>query len=233
MEQYLIPPSAKLSWTEEDRPKEKLLSKGIAALSDAELIAILLGSGTVNLSAVELAKHILHDNNQSLYTVGRLSVRELQKIKGIGKAKAITLVSAFELGRRRKNTNVEIKPKVTSSKDVYNYIQADLSDLLHEEFWILLLNRANRIEKKIRISTGGVSATVVDPKLIYKYALENLASYIILIHNHPSGNMKPSQADLILTKKLCEAGDFLETPVLDHVIICNHTWYSFADEGKI
>ncbi|ABG58765.1 RadC family protein [Cytophaga hutchinsonii] len=233
MEQYIIPPPTKLSWTEEERPREKLLSKGIAALSDAELIAILLGSGTVNLRAVDLAKHILQDNNQSLYTLGRLSVRDLQKTKGIGKAKAIILVSAFELGRRRKNTNVEIKPQVKSSEDVYNYIQADLADLMHEEFWILLLNCDNRIEKKIRISTGGVSATIVDPKLIYKYALENLASYIILIHNHPSGNTKPSQSDYNLTKKLCEAGAFLETPVLDHVIICNHTWYSFADEGKI
>jgi len=232
MERHLIP-SGILSWTDEDSPREKLLLKGIAALSDAELIAILLGSGTVNLNTVELAKQILQNNNQSLYTVGRLSVRDLQKIKGIGKAKAITLVSAFELGRRRKNTNVEIKPQVKSSEDVYNYIYADLADLLHEEFWILLLNRDNRIEKKIRISTGGVSATVVDPKLIYKYALENLASYIILIHNHPSGNTKPSQSDYNLTKKLCEAGKFLETPVLDHVIICNHTWYSFADQGKI
>lgn len=233
MEEYLTPNSGVQFLTEEDRPREKLLLKGIAALSDAELIAILLGTGADNASAVDVAKQIMKDNNQSLHTLARKSIRDLQKFKGVGKAKAITLVSAFELGRRRKNTNIEIKPKVKSSEDVYNYIQADLIDLSHEEFWILLLNRANRIEKKIRISTGGVSGTVADPKLIYKYALENLASYIILIHNHPSGNLKPSEADCILTKKLCQAGEFLETPVLDHVIICNNAWYSFADQGKI
>jgi DNA repair protein RadC len=233
MEHYSTLPNRILSWAEEDRPREKLLLKGIATLSDAELIAILLGSGTINLSAVDLAKQIMLDNNQNLHSLAKQSVKDLQKFKGIGEAKAITLVSALELGRRRKISEVEIKPQVKSSEDVYNYIQGDLADLPYEEFWILLLNRANRIEKKIRISTGGVSGTVADPKLIYKYALENLASSIILVHNHPSGNKKPSEADCSLTKKLCEAGQFLETPVLDHVIICNHTWYSFADEGKI
>lgn len=233
MEQYTTLPNRILSWAEEDRPREKLLLKGIAALSDAELIAILLGSGTTKLSAVDLAKQIMQQNDQSLHTLARQSVKDLQKFKGIGEAKAITLVSALELGRRRKVSEVEVKPQVKSSEDVYNYMQGDLADLPYEEFWILLLNRANRIEKKIRISTGGVSGTIADPKLIYKYALENLASSIILVHNHPSGNKKPSEADCNLTKKLCEAGVFLETPVLDHVIICNHTWYSFADEGKI
>ncbi|ABG58428.1 RadC family protein [Cytophaga hutchinsonii] len=233
MENYILPASKILSWAEEDRPREKLLLKGISALSDAELIAILLGSGTTNVSAVELAKQIMQDNNQSLNNLARQNVKALQKFKGIGEAKAITLVSALELGRRRKVADVEIRPQVKSSEDVYNYMQSNLADLPYEEFWILLLNRANRIEKKIRISTGGVSGTVADPKLIYKYALENLASSIILVHNHPSGNTKPSEADYSLTKKLCEAGTFLETPVLDHVIICNHTWYSFADEGKI
>ncbi len=233
MENYATPASNILSWAEEDRPREKLLLKGISALSDAELIAILLGSGTTNVSAVELAKQIMQDNNQSLHNLARQNVKALQKFKGIGEAKAITLVSALELGRRRKVGDVNIKPQIKSSEDVYNYLQGDLADLSHEEFWILLLNRANRIEKKIRISTGGVSGTIADPKLIYKYALENLASSIILVHNHPSGNTKPSEADCSLTKRLCEAGTFLETPVLDHVIICNHTWYSFADEGKI
>ncbi|WP_018343241.1 RadC family protein [Cytophaga aurantiaca] len=233
MEPYTTLPNRILSWAEEDRPREKLLLKGISALSDAELIAILLGSGTTNLSAVDLAKQIMQDNNQNLHSLAKQSVKDLQKFKGIGEAKAITLVSALELGRRRKVSEVEIKPQVKSSEDVYNYIQGDLADLPYEEFWILLLNRANRIEKKIRISTGGVSGTIADPKLIYKYALENLASSIILVHNHPSGNKKPSDADCSLTKKLCEAGRFLEIPVLDHVIICNHTWYSFADEGKI
>jgi DNA repair protein RadC len=233
MEQYNSSPSRILEWAEEDRPREKLLLKGIAALSDAELVAILLGSGTTNLSAVDLAKQIMSDNNQNLHTLARQSVKDLQKFKGIGEAKAITLVSALELGRRRKISDVDIKPQVKSSSDVFNYMQGEIADLPYEEFWILLLNRSNRIEKKIRISTGGVSGTIADPKLIYKYALENLASSIILVHNHPSGNNKPSEADCSLTKKLCEAGKFLETPVLDHVIICNHTWYSFADEGKI
>lgn len=233
MGQYVVPSSGILTWAEEDRPREKLLLKGIAALSDAELIAILLGSGTTNVSAVDLAKQIMQNNNQSLHTLARQSVKDLQKFRGIGEAKAITLVSALELGRRRKSSDIEIKPQVKSSEDVYNYIHGELADLPHEEFWVLLLNRANRIERKIRISTGGVSGTVADPKLIYKYALENLASSIILVHNHPSGNTKPSEADFSLTKKLCEAGAFLETPVLDHVIICRHTWYSFADEGKI
>jgi len=233
MEQYNNLPTRILEWAEEDRPREKLLMKGISVLSDAELIAILLGSGTTNLSAVDLAKQIMADNNQNLHTLARQSVKDLQKFKGIGEAKAITLVSALELGRRRKLSDIDIKPQVKSSGDIFNYMQGEIADLPYEEFWILLLSRSNRIEKKIRISTGGVSGTIADPKLIYKYALENLASSIILVHNHPSGNNKPSEADCSLTKKLCEAGKFLETPVLDHVIICNHTWYSFADEGKI
>jgi DNA repair protein RadC len=222
-----------LAWAEEDRPREKLLLKGISALSDAELIAILLGSGSMNVSAVDLAKQIMQDNNQSLHNLARKSVKDLQKFKGIGEAKAITLVSALEIGRRRKESEAEQKTQVKSSKDVYEYIKNELIDLLYEEFWIILLNRANRIDKKIRISTGGVSGTIADPKMIFKYALENLASSIILVHNHPSGNNKPSDADCQLTKKMCEAGKFLEIPVLDHVIICQQTWYSFADEGKI
>ncbi|MBC7450459.1 MAG: DNA repair protein RadC [Cytophagales bacterium] len=222
-----------LAWAEEDRPREKLLLKGISTLSDAELIAILLGSGTTNLSAVDLAKQIMMDCNQNLNELAKRSVKELQKFKGIGEAKAITLVSALELGRRRKETQSFIKPQVKSSEDVYRYIQSDLMDLSYEEFWILLMNRANRIEKKIRISTGGVAGTIADPKLIFKHALENLASSIILVHNHPSGNNKPSDSDISLTKKMCEAGRFLEIPVLDHVIVCQQNWYSFADEGKI
>jgi DNA repair protein RadC len=233
MEPYSTLPNRILSWAEEDRPREKLLLKGIAALSDAELIAILLGSGTTNVSAVDLAKQIMQDNNNNLHTLARQSVKDLLKFKGIGEAKAISLVSALELGRRRKSAEIEVKPIVRSSEDIFQYMRGELADLQYEEFWILLLNRANRIEKKVRISIGGVSGTVADPKLIYKHALENLASSIILVHNHPSGNNKPSESDCMLTKKLSEAGKFLETPVLDHVIICNHTWYSFADEGKI
>ena len=222
-----------LAWAEEDRPREKLLLKGISSLSDAELIAILLGSGTANLSAVDLAKQIMMDCHQNLNELAKRSVMDLQKFKGIGEAKAITLVSALELGRRRKETEAYIKPQVKTSADVFNYIQPDLMDLHHEEFWILLMNRANKIDKKVRISVGGIAGTVADPKLIFKHALENLASSIILVHNHPSGNNKPSDSDISLTKKLCEAGRFLEIPVLDHVIVCQQTWYSFADEGNI
>lgn len=221
------------AWAEEDRPREKLLLKGISSLSDAELIAILLGSGTANLSAVELAKQIMMDCHHSLHELARRSVKDLQKFRGIGEAKAITLVSALEIGRRRKESEVFLKPQIKTSADVFNYIHSDLMDLAHEEFWILLMNRANKIERKIRISIGGVSGTIADPKLIFKHALENLASSVILVHNHPSGNTKPSESDINLTKKLCEAGRFLEIPVLDHVIICQQTWYSFADEGKI
>ena len=222
-----------LAWAEEDRPREKLLLKGISSLSDAELIAILLGSGTANLSAVDLAKQIMMDCHQNLNELAKRSVIDLQKFKGIGEAKAITLVSALELGRRRKETEAYNKPQVKTSADVFHYIQPDLMDLHHEEFWILLMNRANKIDKKVRISVGGVAGTIADPKLIFKHALENLASSVILVHNHPSGNNKPSDSDISLTKKLCEAGRFLEIPVLDHVIVCQQTWYSFADEGKI
>lgn len=222
-----------LAWAEEDRPREKMILKGMSSLSDAELIAILLGSGTTNLSAVDLAKKIMLDCNHNLNELAKRGIKDLQKFKGIGEAKAVTLVSALELGRRRKETQVFVKPQVKSSEDVFHYMRADLMDLAYEEFWILLMNRANKIERKIRISAGGVSGTIADPKVIFKHALENLASSLILVHNHPSGNIKPSDADIILTKKMCEAGRFLEIPVLDHVIICQQNWYSFADEGKI
>jgi DNA repair protein RadC len=222
-----------LSWAEEDRPREKLLSKGRAALTDAELIAILLGSGTVSLTAVDVAKLILKEVNNDLHELARLSVKDLQKFKGIGEAKAITIISALELGRRRKEADAIQKPKVTCSEDAYKYIKPDLLDLPHEEFWVILLNRANYIIKKQPVSSGGVSGTIADPKIIFKVALENLASGIILAHNHPSGNLKPSEADLQLTSKLKAAGKFLDLPILDHLIFTNDSYYSFADEGKL
>jgi len=222
-----------LSWAEEDRPREKLLGKGRAALTDAELIAILLGSGTVSLTAVDVAKIILKEVNNDLHELARLSVKDLQKFKGIGEAKAITIISALELGRRRKEAETIQKPKVTCSEDAYNYIKPDLLDLPHEEFWVILLNRANHIIKKQPVSSGGVSGTIADPKLIFKIALENLASGIILAHNHPSGNLKPSEADILLTSKLKTAGKFLDLPILDHLIFTNDSYYSFADEGKL
>jgi DNA repair protein RadC len=222
-----------LSWAEEDRPREKLLIKGKAALSDAELIAVLIGSGTTELSAVDLAKLILHQVNNNLNELAGLSVADLMKFKGIGEARAISIVSALELGRRRKYSEPVKKPKITSSNDAYEVLKPELLDQRQEEFWILLLNRANLVIRKIRISTGGVSGTVADPKLIFKHAMDNLASGIILAHNHPSGHLNPSDADMKLTKKLRDAGVLIDIPILDHIILSNTGYLSFADEGLL
>ncbi|ALI98441.1 RadC family protein [Rufibacter tibetensis] len=230
---YAAAPLSIKSWAEEDRPREKLLLKGRAALSDAELIGILIGSGTPSLSAVDVAKLILNAVDNDLNALARLTVKELQKHRGIGEAKAISIVSALELGRRRKEAAPVVKTRITCSTDIYDYIRPHLLDLPHEEFWIILLNRANTIMKKIQISTGGVAGTVADPKLIFKHALENLASAIILVHNHPSGQLKPSAADIALTKKLQEAGKVLDLPILDHLIFTDNSYYSFADEDLL
>lgn len=219
------------SWAAEDRPREKLLLKGKAALSDAELIAILLGTGTASMSAVDVAKKILQHVNNDLNELARLTVKDLTKIKGIGEAKAITIVSALELGRRRKEVTTEERPKITNSKDIYDLLKAEFLDIPHEAFWIVLLNRANRVIKKHQISQGGVTGTVADPKLIFKIALEELASAVVLAHNHPSGNLTASQADIDLTKKLKESGKLLEIQVLDHLIVAGNTYMSFSDEG--
>ncbi|CAN5168939.1 DNA repair protein RadC [soil metagenome] len=221
------------SWSEDDRPREKLLLKGTSALSDAELIAILIGSGTAKMSAVDVSKKVLQNVDNNLHQLARLSVKDLIKIKGIGEARAITIIAALELGRRRKDLESNEKPKISSSKDAFDLISGDLMDLSHEEFWVLLLNRANRLIKKKRISEGGVSGTVADPKIIFKMALEELASGIIVAHNHPSGNMIASQSDIDLTKKLREAGKFLEVQLLDHLIVCGQKYFSFADEGVL
>jgi len=221
------------NWAEEDRPREKLLLKGKASLSDAELIAILIGSGTASLSAVELAKQILDHINNNLNDLAKLTVKDLTKFKGIGEAKAISIVSALELGRRRKETESAKKVKITNSGDVYNVMKSHLLDLRHEEFWVIMLNRANQVISKKLTSSGGVSGTVADPKIIFKSALEELASSVILCHNHPSGNIKPSQADINLTKKLKEAGKLLEIPVLDHIIFTDDQYFSFADESMM
>jgi len=221
------------SWAAEDRPREKLLLKGKAALSDAELIAILLGTGTTTTSAVDLAKKVLQGAGNNLNELARLSLKDMMKIKGIGEAKAITIAAALELGRRRKESDADEKPKITSSRDVFDHLKADLLDLPHEEFWILLLNRANRVTKKHQISSGGVAGTVADPKIIFKLAVESLASGIILAHNHPSGNLTPSQADIDLTRKLKDAGKLLDIQVLDHIIIAGKNYYSFADESML
>lgn len=222
-----------LSWAEEDRPREKLLMKGKGALTDAELIAILIGSGTVELSAVDVSKIILQAANNNLNTLAKLSIKDLMRVKGIGEAKAITIVAALELGRRRKEAEPQQRARIGCSNDAYVQIRPYLLDLQHEEFWLLLLNRANEVIRPIQISQGGVAGTVADPKIIFKTALEHLASSIILVHNHPSGNTRPSDADKHLTQKLKELGKLLEMPILDHLIFTETSYFSFADEGLI
>lgn len=219
-------------WAEEDQPREKLLLKGKAALSNAELLGILIGSGTRHHTAVDLGKIILEHNDNDLNRVARLGVHDLKKFDGIGDARAINIVSALELGRRRKSGS-EDTPRITSSRDVHTLMKPVLSDLSHEEFWLILLNRANKVIKKQNISQGGISGTVADPKLIFNHALNQLASGIILVHNHPSGNTKPSEADKRLTKQLAEAGKLLEIAVLDHIIFTDNDYFSFADESML
>lgn len=217
------------AWAEADRPREKLLLHGRRQLTDAELIAILIGSGSKTETAVDLSKRILGFYQNDLAKIAKLSVKELSKFKGIGEAKAISIVAALELGRRRKE--VENPQKIFSSKDAYLILKSEFEDLPHEEFWVLLLNRASLVIGKHFISKGGQAGTVVDPKIIFKIALEHNAAYIILAHNHPSGNLKPSTEDISITKKLKESGLLLEIPIFDHLIITDHTYLSFADEG--
>ncbi|MDR6562973.1 MULTISPECIES: RadC family protein [unclassified Arcicella] len=221
------------SWAEEDRPREKLLIKGKAALSDAELLGILIATGIQNMTAIDIAKVILQSVNNDLNQLARLSVKDLAKFKGIGEAKAITIVSALELGRRKKNTEKTERPRIRCSADAYEVLKPYLTDLQHEEFWVILLNRANDVMKCERVSSGGVSGTIADPKMIFKVALEHLASGIILSHNHPSGNLSPSQVDKDLTQKLRAGGQHLDIPVLDHLIFTDKKYFSFADEGML
>lgn len=220
-------------WAVEDRPREKYLTKGLQSLSDAELIAILIGSGSRDESAVELSKRILGSAGNNLHELGKLSIVELKKQKGIGEAKAITIIAALELGRRRKIADIIHKDKITTSKDAVLLFQALLTDLPHEEFWVLFLNRSNKIIDKQRISQGGLVGTVIDVKIVMKMAIEKLASSIILCHNHPSGNTQPSESDITITKKMKKAGEFLEISVVDHLIVTDDSFYSFADEGYI
>lgn len=220
-------------WAVEDRPREKLVKKGVQSLSDAEIIALLIGSGTKNESAVELSKKVLKSANNNLNELGKLSIQDLTKMKGIGEAKAITILAALELGRRRKISEILTKNKITQSKDVFEFFQPIIGDLPHEEFWILLLNRSNKIIEKKKISQGGVSGTVIDVKIILKYAIEKLASSIILCHNHPSGNKNPSNADDSITLKLKSASELLDIQILDHIIVADVEYYSYTDEGKL
>lgn len=216
---------------EEDRPREKLLLKGKSALTDAELIAILIGSGTPSVSAVDLSKHILADVNYDLRTLAKLSIQDLKKFKGIGEAKAISIIAAMELGRRRKDAVQVGKPRITCSQDIYNLMRSELLDEQVEYFYLILLNRGNQILKKHLISQGGTAGTVVDTKIVFKIALEHLAQSIILVHNHPSGNLSPSDQDKRLTQRLVKVGRELDLPVLDHVIFTDSGYFSFADEA--
>jgi DNA repair protein RadC len=220
-------------WAVEDRPREKMLVKGIRSLSEAELIAILIGSGNLEESAVEVSRRIMASVNNNLNELGKRTINDLQKFKGIGPAKAITIAAAMELGRRRKESEPDEKPKVVTSADCAAIFRPLLSDLQHEEFWILLLNRNNLVIDKMMVSQGGLSGTVIDVRIILKMALDKLACSIILCHNHPSGNLIPSEADKEITKKIKEAGKHMDIPVLDHLIIGNDSYFSFADEGLI
>ncbi len=221
------------SWHESDKPREKMMMKGKSALTDAELIAILMGSGNTKETAVDLAKRILADNHNNLLELSRKSIANLMDYSGIGEAKAISIIAALELGQRRRQADVLQRKKVTSSGDVFDYLSLHLSDLTHEEFWVLLLNRANEIITHKLVSEGGATATVVDVKKIARMALESHAVGVILAHNHPSGNIQPSDQDRALTKKIKSALELFDIVVLDHLIVCSSKYYSFADEGSI
>lgn len=220
-------------WAEEDRPREKLQLKGKQALSDAELIAIIIGSGNTKESAVELSKRILASVNNNLFELGQKSIEELMQFNGIGEAKAISIMAALEIGRRRASSEAISQNKIITSKDVFQMMSPILSDLKHEEFWVIYLNRNNRFISKQKISSGGVAGTVSDPKIIFNMALKELASSIILCHNHPSGNLIASEADIYMTKKIRQAGDFLDIKLLDHIIIAHHQFTSFIDSGLL
>lgn len=221
------------AWAEEDRPREKLNSQGRRALTDAELIAILIGSGSRTESAVELSKRILHHYENDLNKLGKASVNELSRFKGIGEAKAISIIAALEMGRRRNDTETKAPDTINRSKDAFNLMRRHLMDLDHEEFWIVLLGRSGKVLGKELISKGGLTSTVADPKIIFHIALQYHAVSIILVHNHPSGNLTPSQLDISLTKQIANAGAMLQMNVFDHLIFTNNGYYSFADEGML
>ena len=220
-------------WAVEDRPREKLYQKGTSSLSDAELLAILIGSGTRKRSAVDLGRELLSLVNNNLNSLGKLSISDLTKIRGIGNARAVTIAAALELGRRRKLVEVPEVPQIKCSKDVFDLLSPLLSDLTHEEFWILFLNRSNKVINRMKLSQGGISGTVTDVRLVMKKAIENLASGIIVCHNHPSGNLNPSESDTRITQKIKEAGNIMDIQLLDHLIISEKDYYSFADNGLL
>lgn len=218
-------------WAVEDRPREKLLANGQRSLTDAELIAILIGSGNQDETAVELARRILQDSANSLNDLGRKGIDELKKFNGIGEAKAISIIAAMELGRRRREAEVLVKKKIAGSRDAADYFMPLLGDLDHEEFWVLYLDRGNKIRDSFMVSQGGISGTVIDVRLIMKKAIEKLSSAMILAHNHPSGTLQASDADLKITRKIKNAADLMDISVLDHIIVGQNCYYSLADEG--
>ncbi len=220
-------------WAEEDRPREKLIRKGLSSLSDAELLAILISSGTKDKSAVDLGRELLSLVNNNLNALGKLTIADLIKIRGIGPARAVAIASALELGRRRRLAEVPDVLQIKSSKDVADIFQPLLSDLLHEEFWILFLNRSNKVIARMKLSQGGISGTVTDVRMVMKKAIEYLASGIIVCHNHPSGNLNPSESDSKITQKIKEAGNMMDIQLLDHLIISEKDYYSFADNGLL
>ena len=218
------------NWSQDDQPREKLRDKGKAVLSDAELVAILIGSGSRDESAVDLCKRILASVDHNLNALGKRSIHQLMEFKGIGEAKAITIVAALELGRRRRLEDVKHSDKITSSRSVYDLMQPILGELPHEEFWILYLNNSNKVIRKNQLSKGGITGTLVDVRLVLKNALEVGATGLILCHNHPSGTLKPSQSDINITQKLKMAAESLDIKVLDHLIVTEKAYFSFADE---
>ena len=218
-------------WSEDDKPREKMMLKGKSALSDAGLVAILIGSGSRNESAVALSKRILASVNNNLSSLGKQSLAQLMEFKGIGEAKAITIAAALELGRRRKEENPLELVKVTSSKVMYQEMYPIIGELAHEEFWVVYLNNANKIIFKAQLSKGGITGTIVDVRLVFKIALEQNAVAIVLAHNHPSGKLQASEADIQVTKRIKNAGLQLDISVLDHIIVTEHSYFSFADEG--
>ncbi|MFV8327471.1 RadC family protein [Flavobacterium sp. ZS1P14] len=219
------------NWADDDKPREKLMLKGKSVLSDAELIAILIGSGSRNESAVDLSKRILGSVNTNLNALGKLSISQLTNFKGIGEAKAISIIAALELGRRRRAEDVVELPKITSSKAIFEIMQPIIGELPHEEFWIVYLNNSNKVISKSQLSKGGITGTLVDVRLVFKTALEMGATGLILCHNHPSGTLVPSDADKQITRKLKLAGESLEIKVLDHLIVTEANYFSFVDEG--
>jgi len=236
------------AWAEDDRPREKLLLKGKSALSDAELIAILINSGNKNESALDLSRRILEDSELSLAELAKQSVLSLQRFKGIGEAKAIAIVAALELGQRRRMADQISRTQITCSRDVFELMQPKIGELTHEEFWVIFLNNANKVKgivpnkkeffishqgiEALNISKGGMTGTIVDLRILFKLALEKQATAVILVHNHPSGKLLPSEADIQITKKIKEAGNIMDIVILDHFIITEHDYYSFVDHGR-